>query len=204
MSTAGSPRPIVTSPTPPVADTDRQTAAGKVLWHFTMSLDGFVAGPNHGMGWMTGFSNRPGLIEEYVETTGAVLGGRDGWDQYPDASATYGGAWNGPTFVLTHHPEDAAPADGVTFLSCDVAEAVRIGLAAAAGKNLEVLSPTIGRQLLELGLIDEIDLHIAPVLLGDGIRLFDNPGGAPVRLELINGDDPSVAVNVRYRPVAIG
>jgi hypothetical protein len=40
------------------------------------------------------------------------------------------------------------------------------------------------------------------VLLGDGIRLFDNPGGAPVRLELLNGEDPTAAVNVRYRPVA--
>jgi dihydrofolate reductase len=57
-------------------------------------------------------------------------------------------------FVLTHHPEDAQ---------------------AAGGKDLEVFSPTIGRQLVERGLIDEIDLHIAPVLLGDGIRLFDNP-----------------------------
>jgi dihydrofolate reductase len=51
-----------------------------------------------------------------------------------------------------------------------VAEAVQIGLEAAAGKNLEVFSPTIGRQLLERGLIDEIDLQIAPVLLGAGIR----------------------------------
>ncbi len=56
--------------------------------------------------------------------------------------------------------------------------------------------------ILERGLIDEIDLHIAPVLLGAGIRLFDNPGGAPIRLELLNGDDPSAAVNVRYHPVA--
>jgi dihydrofolate reductase len=90
----------------------------------------------------------------------------------------------------------------VTFLDCDVAEAVGIGLAAAGGKNLEVFSPTIGRQLLERGLIDEIDLHVAPVLLGAGIRLFDNPGGAPVRLELLAGDDPGAAVSVRYRPVA--
>ena len=115
----------------------------------------------------------------------------------------YGGAWQGPVFVLTHHPGDAQPAPGVTFLSCDVAEAVGIGLEAADGKNLEVFSAAIGRQLLERGLIDEIDLHIAPVLVGDGIRLFDNPGGAPVRLELLGGSDRSAAVNVRYRPVAI-
>jgi dihydrofolate reductase len=185
-----------------MADTEPQTAGGKVLWHFTMSLDGFVAGPNHAMDWMTGISHRHGLVEEYAKTTGAVLGGRDGFDAFPDVSGIYGGAWEGPVFVLTHHPDDAQPAKGVTFLSCDVAEAVRIGLDAADGKNLEVFSATIGRQLLDRGLIDEIDLHIAPVLLGDGIRLFDNPGGAPVRLELLNGDDPTAAVNVRYRPVA--
>ena len=112
------------------ADTERQTAAGKVLWHFTMSLDGFVAGPNHEMDWMTGVSSRLGLVEEYVETTGAVLGGRNGWDAFPDPSAVYGGAWEEPIFVLTHHPDDATPADGVTFLNCDPAEAVRIGLEA--------------------------------------------------------------------------
>ncbi|MGQ4482468.1 dihydrofolate reductase family protein [Streptomyces sp. SAS_276] len=201
MSTAKSPQRSDIAPTPRSADTERQTAAGKVLWHFTMSLDGFVAGPGHAMDWMTGFSFRPGLVEEYVATTGAVLGGRDGFDAFPDAGSVYGGAWEGPVFVLTHHPDDAPPAPGVTFLDCDVAEAVRIGLEAAEGKNLEVLSPTIGRQLLERGLLDEIDLHIVPVLLGDGIRLYDNPGGTPVRLGLLNGDDHAAAVDVRCRPV---
>ncbi|MFE9921060.1 dihydrofolate reductase family protein [Streptomyces sp. NPDC005774] len=103
--------------------------------------------------------------------------------------------------MLTHHPQDAHPADGVMFLSCDVAEAVRIGLEAARGKNLEVFSPSIGRQLLDRGLVDEVEVHVAPVLLGDGIRLFDHPGGAPVRLALLNGDDPTAAVNLRYSPV---
>jgi dihydrofolate reductase len=185
-----------------MGDTEPQTAAGKVLWHFTMSLDGFVAGPEHEMDWMTGISFRPGLVAEYTRTTGAVLGGRGGWDGVVGGSRPYGGDWDGPIFVLTHHPQDAAPADGVTFLSCGPAEAVRIGLAAAGGKNLEVFSPSIGRQLLELGLIDEIDLHIAPVLLGAGIRLYDSPGGRPVRLNAVGAGDPAAAVNVRYRPVA--
>ena len=82
------------------------------------------------------------------EDDGALLGGRDGFDAYPNVSGIYGGAWQGPVFVLTHHPEDAQPADGVTFLNCDVAEAVRIGLEAAGGQGLEVFSATIGRQLL--------------------------------------------------------
>ncbi|WP_424187125.1 dihydrofolate reductase family protein [Actinokineospora sp. G85] len=133
------------------------------------------------MDWLTGMSFRPSLVEEYAATTGAVLGGRAGWDVSPDTRLC-GGAWTGPVFVLTHHPRDAPAVEGVTFLDCDPAEAVRIGLAAAGGKNLEVLSPTIGRQLLDLGLIDEIDLHLASVLYGAG-------------------DDPTAAVNRRYRPV---
>lgn len=178
-----------------------QTASGKVLWHFTMSLDGFVAGPGHSMDWTAGTTSRPGLADEYAATTGAVLGGRDGWDAYPDPSGIYGGAWQGPLFVLTHHPEDATPTEGVTFLNCGPAEAVRIGLEAAGGKNLEVFSPDIGRQLLGLGLIDEIDLHIAPVLLGDGIRLYDNPGGKPIRLHGLGKADPFAEVDVRFKPV---
>src|SRR4029077_19529465 len=114
------------------------------LWHFTMSLDGFVAGPAHDMHWLT----------------------------------------------------------SVAVLSCPVEEAVQIALDAAGGKNVEVFSPTIGRQLLERGLIDEIDLHIAPILLGEGIRLFDNPGGRPVHLERVNATEPAEAVNVRYYPVS--
>jgi len=77
------------------------------------SIDGFVAGPDHAMDWMTDFTVRPGLIEEYVTSTGAVLGSRDGWDQ---AAATdvrpYGGVWRGPLFVLTHRPGDAVPPEG--------------------------------------------------------------------------------------------
>lgn len=180
-------------------DVEPQTAAGKVLWHFTMSLDGFVAAADHGMDWLAGMTVRPGLVDEYVQSTGAILGGRSGWDGVVDTARPYGGAWDGPIFVLTHNPDDARPAPGVTFLCCDVAEAVRIGLVAAAGKNLEILSPTIGRQLLERGLIDEIDLHIAPVLLGDGIRLHDVPGAVPIRLRAEHGDDPDRTVDVRYR-----
>jgi riboflavin biosynthesis pyrimidine reductase len=64
-----------------------------------------------------------------------------------------------------------------------------------------VFSPTIGRQLLQRGLIDEIDLHIAPILLGDGIRLYDSPGGDPIRLDRVDEGETTSAVNVRYRAV---
>jgi dihydrofolate reductase len=186
-------------------DAEPQTAAAKVLWHFTMSLDGFVAGPEHDMHWLSGVAVRPGLIEEYTRTTGAVLAGRDGFDSAIGDARPYGGAWQGPIFVLTHHPEDARPADGITVLSCPVEQAVQIALDAAGGKNVEVFSPTIGRQLLERGLIDEIDLHIAPILLGAGIRLYDNPADdGIIRLHRVGDGDPASTVNVRYRPVTTG
>ena len=177
------------------------TASGQVLLHFAMSVDGFVAGPGHSMDFLAGASNRPGLVEEYVATTGAVLAGRDGYDGAIGDSRPFGGAWQGPIFVLTHHPEDASPAPDVTFLSCPVEEAVRIALDAAAGKNVEVFSPTIGRQLLALGLVDEIDLHVVPVLLGDGVRLYDAPGGDVVPL-VHDGPEARRTVGLRFRPAA--
>jgi riboflavin biosynthesis pyrimidine reductase len=63
-----------------------------------------------------------------------------------------------------------------------------------------VHSPTLGVQLLRLDLIDEIDVHIAPVLLGDGIRLSDVPGGEIRHLQR-DGDDPTLSADLRYRPI---
>jgi dihydrofolate reductase len=180
-------------------DPKPQVAAGKVHWAFMMSLDGFVAGPGHSMEFMSRTTTREGLLGEYVEATGAILAGRDSYDSSTGITP-YGGAWNGPIFVLTHHPEDARQKDGFTILSCPVEEAVRIGLEAAQGKNLQVHSPSIGRQLLQRGLIDEIDIHVAPVLLGDGVRLYDAPGGDIVHLQR-DGHQPTLAADLRYKPV---
>jgi hypothetical protein len=71
-----------------------------------------------------------------------------------------------------------------------------IRLEAAGGKNLEVFSED-REQLLDLGLVDEIDLHYAPVLLGDGIRLYDAPGGQPVHLRR-SGPDLFLRAGLRY------
>ncbi|WP_116949689.1 dihydrofolate reductase family protein [Jiangella endophytica] len=178
-----------------------RTAAGEVHLAFMMSLDGYVAGPGHSMDFMDGTTVRDGVHQEYIESTGAILAGRDAYDAMDGDLRPYGGAWIGPIFVLTHHPDDARAAEDVTILDCPVEEAVRIGLDAAGGRNLQVFSPTIGRQLLRLGLVDEIDVHVAPVLLGDGIRLYDAPGGELVQLAR-DGDDPRCAVRLRYRPAS--
>ncbi|WP_326565870.1 dihydrofolate reductase family protein [Amycolatopsis rhabdoformis] len=180
---------------------------GNVRWHLMMSLDGFAAGPGHSMDWMSGTKVAPGVHHEAIATLGAVLGGRRGYDaltqRVPGQAGRqpYGGDWTGPVFVLTHHPEDAIPDDTVTFLDCDLTEAVEIALAAAKGKDLEIHSQDIARQCLELGLIDEFHVHLAPVMLGSGVRLFDSPGTPPVHFARIHDGDPALAVDLRYRPV---
>ena len=90
-----------------------QTASGKVLFHFTMSLDGFVAGPGHAMDWMSGRRTRPawsGVRRDHRRRSWPA--GTAGTAPSATAGRT-AGAWQGPIFVLTHHPEDA-PARGRT------------------------------------------------------------------------------------------
>lgn len=88
----------------------------------------------------------------------------------------------------------------MTFLDCDVAEAVAIGLAAAGGKNLEIHGQDIARQCVEGGLIDVFSVHLAPVMLGSGVRLFDCPGSEPVPWARIHDGHPAETVDLHYRP----
>ncbi len=176
---------------------------GKVLWHVALSLDGFIGAPDNDPSWMAEVKLAPGVFEEAVARSGAILAGRRAFDegvgQNPEQAA-YGGRWEGPIFVLTHHPEDAPPVPGITFLSCDVEEAVRIGRKAAGDKDLEIFGADIARQCVELGLIDEFYIHLVPVLLGGGVRLFDSPGSKPVVWDRVHDGDPAEAVELHYRP----
>ncbi|MFL5624663.1 MAG: deaminase, partial [Ktedonobacteraceae bacterium] len=82
---------------------------GKVLWHVTMSLDGFIAGPDDGMDWIARFADPNPVVDQVIQTTGAVLSGRRSYNVGrkpglpPEYRKVFGGAWNGPVFVLTHH-----------------------------------------------------------------------------------------------------
>lgn len=159
---------------------------GKVLWHVTMSLDGFIAGPGGDMAWMTGSTGPNAAVDEVLPRIGAVLAGRRTYQ--PDRleeTKVYGGAWSGPQFVLTHDaPETAAP--GFTFVSGDITTAVVTAQAAAGDKYVVILGAIVARQCLEAGVLDEALVHVAPVLLGDGVRLFEHPGGTNVRFERIS------------------
>jgi dihydrofolate reductase len=156
---------------------------GKVLWHTTMSLDGFVAGPDDSMDWL--FDARLGASEPgsaVVHTTGAILAGRRWYDLSLTREnwAPYGGTWQGPIFILTHRPPTELVKTGgglpVTFLTGAVQDAVATALEAAAGKDVVIFGPTIARACIQTGVLDEILVHIVPVLLGDGVRFFDHPG----------------------------
>lgn len=179
---------------------ENSSQTGKVLWHCPMSLDGFVAGPNHELDWMAGYPARPELAQKIVASVGAVLGGRRGWDATPGDVRPYDDSWDGKIFVLTHHPKDARTRDDVTILSCDLTEAIRIGLEAANGKNLEILSADISRQAILAGLVDELYVHILPVLIGDGIRFFEQPGIEPIRWRRVEANTDTEEIDLRFVP----
>jgi dihydrofolate reductase len=85
---------------------------------------------------------------------------------------------------LTHHPP-ASPVPGVTFVG-DLDSAVTAAKAAAGDRYVNVLGANIARQCLEVGMLDQILVLIAPVMLGDGVRLFDRPGGTDIELERLS------------------
>ena len=171
---------------------------GRVIWHVTMSLDGFIAGPNDSMEWVVAHWSDHGantrdidvqrsvVADEVLQTGGAILAGRRWYDvavrKYDGYNGIYGGQWNGPVFVLTHRPADANHHPAVTFISGDLHEAIATATDAAAGKNVIVFGANLASQGLRDGLVDEIVVHLVPVLLGGGVRLFDAPFG-PVALD---------------------
>ena len=109
----------------------------------------------------------------------------------------FAGRWTGPQFVLTHHrPETAVP--GVTFVG-DLDTGVAAAKAAAGEKYVNVLGANVAHQCLDAGMLDEILVLVAPVLLGDGVRLFDCPGGTNVRLDRVTVGHVPYATNLWFR-----
>jgi dihydrofolate reductase len=176
---------------------------GKVLWHTMMSLDGFTAGADDDMGWAFGVDGGAGgTIKEVLSSTGALLVGRRTQDVEDRLQpGFYGGAFRGPFFVLRHDPPAQPPVvKGVTgrFIDVGIQEAVALAKEAAAGGDVVVLGANVARQCLEAGLLDEIIVHVAPVLVGDGVRLFERAGGAAVRLEPLSSADEGETTVLRY------
>lgn len=198
---------------------------GTVVLDMSMSLNGFVTGPGPRAGlplgeggqrlhdWM--FTGRidPGeppergetadvngaIAGELFATTGAVLMGRRLFDA---GIRPWGDTpFPVPCFVLTHQPhEDLAMASGTfTFIITGLTVALERAKAAASGKNVLAHSPDVAQQFLRAGLLDEIQLHLVPILLGAGRRLFDDIGEASRELEPTGVIEAPGVTHLRYR-----
>ncbi len=208
----------------------------------SMSLDGFVAGPNPTLedplgeggerlhewvvavqGWrrMHGLSGGEtnvdnDVVEEGLRNTGATVmgrrmfsGGEGPWEDDPNADARWGDEppFHHPVFVLTHHAREPVTKEGgttFTFVTDGIESALEQARAAAGDKDVAVGGgANVAQQYLRAGQLDELQIHVAPVLLGDGVRLFeDGLAKPPAELESTRViASPTGVAHLRYRVV---
>ncbi len=197
----------------------------KVVAAITTSVDGYITGPNdgpeRGLGeggerlhyWVFGgpwtYEDGPRgeatgadkeMLDEAISRVGAVVGGRGVYE----AADHWGGTnpWNVPFFIVTHRPEEEpSPEAGFTFVN-GLEKAVARARDAATGKDVSLMGGAdVIRQALAAGVVDELAITIAPVILGAGKRLFDG-FDKDVTLEHIGQVRQSpFATHLRYRVV---
>jgi dihydrofolate reductase len=194
---------------------------GKVVVDLAMSLDGFIAGPGDDIqqlfkwyfdgdtevkmpNYDLVFKTDPvsaELIRETFSTCGANVTGRRTFD--------IANAWGGkdpygvPSFIVSHTvpAEWSGPDSPFTFVTDGVASAIAQAKAAAGHKNVGVVAASLAQQCLKLGLLDEIHIHLVPVLLGEGIRLFEDLGPPPIELVTTRIVDAPGVTHVTFRVV---
>jgi dihydrofolate reductase len=153
--------------------------------HHTVSLDGFVAGPDDSMDWAFEYGEGTALADETMRRIGAIVAGRRWYElareRWDGVNGIYGGAYEGQVFVLTHRPPGRSPDPRISFVSEGIVSAVRTAQEAAGEKDVGIFGGELTRQCLAAGLLDEIVLHVVPVLLGGGVALF---GDHVPRIEL--------------------
>jgi dihydrofolate reductase len=134
-------------------------------------------------------------------------GGEGPWDDDPVADGWWGDdpPFGVPVFVLTHHPRETVTKQGgtsFTFVTDGIEAALDQARAAAGEKDVAIAGgASVAQQYLKAGLLDEIQIHVAPVLLGDGVRLFEDLGAEPAQLELTRVIDSPAATHLKYRVV---
>jgi dihydrofolate reductase len=142
------------------------------------------------------------LMREWFDATGAVVMGRmmydtgeEFWSDNPP--------FRTPVFVLTHRPRPTLVKEGgttFTFVTDGVHSALDQAKAAAAGKNVDVAGgASTVQQYLREGLIDELQLHVVPALLGDGLRLFEGVGTGQRSVEQVRVVETPLATHLKYR-----
>jgi dihydrofolate reductase len=180
---------------------------GVVEITLALSLDGFITGPDATAEQPLGVGGapvlRPGgemwMTEEAFSNAGAVVAGRTvydhtgGWGEEPP--------FRMPVFVPTHRPREVRVAGATTFTFVpDVESAIARAKAVAGEKNVHIMGGAgTADQALRLGLVDELNLHIDPVLLGGGTRLFADIGTTPIRLERTRLIEGPATTHIRFR-----
>jgi dihydrofolate reductase len=178
----------------------------KFLYSAAMSLDGFISGPGGDMSWMVDYLGPNPVVDQLIEQTGALLvgnrtfGGDDPHKGKPGEGKAFGGGWDGPQFVLTHRPP-AEQVSGVMFVG-DIETAIVASREAAGDKYANILGASVAAQCLDAGVLDEVLVSVLPVLLGDGTRLFERPGGKTVRLAPISVTHTPQVTNLWFRVTA--
>jgi dihydrofolate reductase len=190
---------------------------GKVTANLSVSLDGFYTGPNpgptQGLGeggevlhdWLRGgtadraqlTSNE--IVAEMLGAAGAMIAGRDGYDA---AQAAWGPhpPFEVPVLVLTHEPRPDDTREGTTFHFVEGFDpALALAREVAGEKDVALHGASAIRQALAAGVLEELQLQIVPVILGAGLRLFEEGELAPVELELLRVVDAPGAVHLKYR-----
>jgi dihydrofolate reductase len=182
----------------------------RLLYSAAMSLDGFIAGPGGDMQWLTRFmGGEPDQGAAALPArVGALLvgrrtyGGDDPNRGDAEKEGAFGGTWHGPQFVVTHDPPAEAEPDVV--FEADLARAIAAARVAAGEKYVCVLGAEVARGCLELGELDEVLVFVEPLLLGDGVRLFDHPSGTEVVLERLGVEVEPIATHLWFRVVRAG
>jgi dihydrofolate reductase len=154
------------------------------------------------------------VIAESIRATGAVVmgrrmfsGGEGPWEDDPNADGWWGDEppFHVPVFVLTHHPRETVPKQGGTsfiFVTEGIEAALEQARAAAGDKNVAIGGgASVVQQYLRAGLLDELQIHVAPVLLGGGVRLFDGEATGPVTLEATRVLASSHVTHLKFRVV---
>jgi dihydrofolate reductase len=177
----------------------------KVRWHVSMSLDGFTAGPDDDMDWALRreADTQSALATEFMKSLGAIVAGRRWYDiataRHRGVATLYGGAWKGPVFVLTHRPLQPWQDPTVEFVAGGVLEAVETAARAAKGKAVGILGANVAQQCMQAGLIDDILVHLVPVLLGEGIPLYGVRGLGEVGLEPVETAQAGLNTDLLFR-----
>lgn len=188
---------------------------GKVIYDMSMSLDGFITAAGKtsdeplGIGgerlheWALQETDPRGqaLLDQSIEEEGAIIVGRRTYDESLRWWGQNGpvGERRTPVFVLTHRPSPPPDPGSVYTFVTDVDQLIEQARAAAEGKNIGVSGGEVAHHLLRAGHVDEISLHVVPVLFGDGMQISGLVGDEHVHLDLVETVPTPDVVHLRYR-----